>query len=224
MAINIFGRDGDESSKKRSKFADDVVGRFRSGHQLNRRPVALSEWRVTTGDPEVADSVRRLLGGDKPAKWETQGEDNLEVFTDAQQVDIIIDGPSSVRSSMVLWGRNGKLIRACDGVQQKDDAKSDCACPQTLAELKAESKDGTACEPSIQIVFALADDPDLGLFRFQSGSWSLAEDINTVEKKLAEIDGPAAATLALEVVEFTTKAGEHRKFTKPVVKVIGPAA
>ena len=45
---------------------NDVVGRFRSGHQINKRPAALSEWRVTTGDPEVAEKIHDILGGDAP--------------------------------------------------------------------------------------------------------------------------------------------------------------
>ena len=59
MAIRIFDVDTDE---KKGKFADDVVGQFRSGTQINRRPMALTEWRVTTGDPDVAYAISELLG------------------------------------------------------------------------------------------------------------------------------------------------------------------
>ncbi|WP_286689674.1 MULTISPECIES: hypothetical protein [unclassified Aeromicrobium] len=40
----------------------DIVGRFRSGYQANDRPVALQNWRITSGDPEVADKVADQFG------------------------------------------------------------------------------------------------------------------------------------------------------------------
>lgn len=220
MGIRIF--DVDPDAKPKSQFSDDIVGRFRSGAQINKRPVALEAWRVTTGDPEVAAAVQGLFGGDEPAPWETQAEDNLEVYTEATTFDVILDGPQSVKTSMVLWGRNA-LIRSCDGVTQTDDKRSPCVCPQAVSERKEAAKAGTGCEPSIQVYFRLADDPDLGRFKFFSGSWSFAGEVGTAEAALEKIDGPARASLTLEVVEYTTKTGREVRYTKPVLKVLGPA-
>ena len=41
----------------------DIVGRVRSGAQIQGRPVALQEWRFTTGDPDVAAAVAEKYGG-----------------------------------------------------------------------------------------------------------------------------------------------------------------
>lgn len=227
MGLRIFETDPDAAPKPRQRFADDLVGRFRSGYQINGRPASLERWRVTTGDPEVADSLHELLGGEAPQEWEAQGEDNVELFTDADSIDIVLDGPSAIRSEMVLWGRSG-AIRRCDGVEQKGVDKDDpaagkgCECPATFADRKEAAKKGTGCQPSITVYFRLADNPDLGRFKFTSGSWSLVRDLPEPEGKLAEIDGPALATLALEVVEYES-GGKKRKFTKPVLSITGPA-
>lgn len=218
MAINIFKVDPNAKSQR---FSDDIVGRFRSGAQVNGRPLALEEWRVTTGDPEVAKAVQDMLGGDDPQEWATQTEETLEVFTKSKTLEVVFDGPGAIRSGMVLWGRNG-IIHQCDGEVTTEGT----ACPQagkTVKERKEAAKAGHGCEPNIQVYFRLAEDPDLGKFKFFSGSWTLAEDIGDAEAALERIDGPARGTLTLEVVEYTTKAGQHRRFTKPVVKVKGPA-
>ncbi len=216
MAIDIFKVDPTASAPRDN---DELVGRFRSGAQVQGRPMALSEWRVTTGDPEVADAIAERFGG-TPAQWETTTEENLEIYTTVPHVEIIVDSPSAVVTKMVLWGRKG-MIRKCDGVTQEDG--SACVCPQTVKERKEADDAGTGCAPSIMIFFRLAEDPDLGKFRFMSGSWSMAKEIGDAEEALVAIEGPALCRLKLVPVEYETKAGVKRNFTKPVLEVVGPA-
>jgi hypothetical protein len=188
---------------------DDVVGRFRSGHQISGRPAALTEWRITTGDPEVASEVYDLLGGDAPQEWEARAEDNIEVFTASKEVEIILAGPKALRQRMVLWSRAGKLISDSDG--------------ETLSDGDVEAhvtSNGPA--PQIEICFRLAARPDLGVFVFQTGSWSLAQQLATdqIEAKIAGARAPVAARLSLELVSFVSKngpkAGEDVRYTRPV--------
>lgn len=234
MALKIFGENGPGNGGGK-KFSDDIVGRFRSGYQSGtgkkKTPQALSEWRVTTGDPEVADAVQGLLGGDKPAEWEATGEDNLEVFTEAPEVRIVLEKPSALRQAMILWGRNGKMIRKGDGetIDHPEDQKGDPdpQAGQTLQERKAAAKDGTGAEPQIEVYFRLAEEPDLGIFKFQSGSWSMVSDLayNETEEEIEDLfaDGAESveATLRLEEVSFEAKsgpmAGKTVTFTKPVL-------
>lgn len=228
MGLRIFGTDPETQPKPRQSFKDDVVGRFRSGYQLNGRPAALTEWRITTGDPDVADKVFDLLGGDKPQNWEAKGEDNLEVFTASQDVEIILEGPKALRQKMILWGRNGKVIQSGDG-ETLDDGTPDPDAELTFAERKQKGRDGTGPEPQIEVYFRLAEDEDLGIFKFQTGSWSLAQDLAAynVEDELKAIDGRAKAVLSLEHVEFVAKngprAGQTVSYTKPVLSIKGAA-
>lgn len=224
----LFENDPDSAPKPRRAFADDVVGRARSGFQINGRPSSLEKWRMTTGDPEVADAVHKLLGGkDGPQEWEAKGEDNLEVFTDAPALEILLDGPKSVRSEMVLYGRPGKPpIRRCDGVSQSGEGNEGkpCACPSSYGERKEAAKAGHGCEPSVAIFFRLAGDPDLGVWKFQSGSWSLMREIGPALDELDALDGPARAKLSLEEVRFTPKGKTTEvRFMKPVLEILGAA-
>jgi hypothetical protein len=238
LALRIFGNDPSTEQKPRQRFADDIVGRFRSGYQLNGRPAALTDWRVTTGDPEVAAAIFDLLGGDAPQEWEAKGEDNLEVFSASPSVEIILEGTKAIRQQMILWGRNGKPIQAGDGetLTYPDDQKGqpDPDAQLTFAERKQKARDGIGAEPQIEIYFRLADNPDLGIFKFQTGSWSMASDLAyaDVEGDLADYasdseTGRVAATLSLEEVSFTAKngprAGQVVQYTKPVLKIKGAA-
>lgn len=223
LALRIFEVDPESAPRPRQRFADDIVGRFRSGYQISKRPAALEKWRVTTGDPEVAARIAELFGGE-PQEWDAQGEDNLEVFTNVDKVKIILNGPGAVRQEMVLWGRT-RPIRRCDGVEQhgEGDEGKPCECPSTLRARIEAADAGKGCEPSTTIIFRLADDPDLGRFRFASGSWSLVKDLHGIEDRIAEFGGPVYAWLALAAVEIET-AGQRRRFVKPVLDLIGPAA
>jgi len=238
MGLNIFGNDPATSQKPRQRFADDIVGRFRSGHQLNGRPASLNEWRVTTGDPEVADAIHEILGGEAPQEWEAKGEDNLEVFSASAEVPIILEGEKALRQKMVLWSRSGKLIQSGDGqtIDYPEDRKGepDPDAALSFQERKAKARDGIGAEPQIELYFRLAEEPDLGIFKFQTGSWSMASDLayNDVEGELADYaadseTGKVKATLKLERVEFTAKngprAGQLVSYVKPVLTIKGAA-
>lgn len=236
MSLKIFGGENGQPVKKQST-TSDIVGRFRSGYVANDRPVALTEWRVTTGDPEVAGKVADLLGADGHQNWDAHGEDNIEVFGKEQTIEIILEGTKALRQAMVLYGRKG-IIYVSDGetISYPDERKgeADPQAGQDLATRKAKAKEGTGAEPRIEVYFRLASDPDLGIFKFQSGSWSFASDLgyHGVEDAIADAveasdEGKVAATLTLEGVEFTAKngprAGQLVSYTKPVLIIKGAA-
>lgn len=230
MSLKIFGGPNGAPEKKSSTYSDDLVGRFRSGMQIDDRPVALSSWRITTGDPEVADAIHESLGGESPKEWDARGEDNIEVMTDAEEVEIILEGSKPLRQAMVFYGRKG-IVYVSDGEEISYPAERkgepDPQAGQTFQERKAASNEGTGADPRVEIFFRLAENPDLGVFKFQSGSWSLVSDLgyNGTEDEIADLiaDGhKVRATLALEEVSFVAKqgprAGKTVSFTKPVLK------
>ena len=195
--------------------ASDIVGRVRSGAQIQGRPVALQEWRFTTGDPEVAQAVADKYGG-SPQEWVTTTEESLEVMSTAGSLPVIL---TAIQSEFVLWGRGSTPIRSCDGSVQKDNLKTSCVCPSDVRDHKEQARAGSACQPSVRATFRLADLPDLGLWRFNSASWQLAGEVNAAEEALAAAGGEAWGVLALELVEYTTKNGRNVSYTKPIIEV-----
>ena len=82
--------------------------------------------------------------------------------------------------------------------------------------------DAGACQvpgggPSMHMRFRLPDMPEKGLWKFQSSSWQLAQEIPDLSAHLKAGES-GAGTLSLKLIEWTTKAGETRKFTKPVLQ------
>lgn len=203
----------------------DVVGRFRAGHQIGSHPAALNEWRITTGDPEVASRVHDLLGGESPRTWAAKGEDNLEVFTASSEVAIVIENAKALRERMVLWNRAGKPVYVSDGEYVLDDAghpteDKDPDADLSFAERKTKARDGFGAEPDIELYFRLAEDPDLGVFKFKTASWGFASDLayNGVADALAAAEGATKAILKLEPVSFVAKNGPRKGQTVSYTK------
>ncbi|MEU9047518.1 MULTISPECIES: hypothetical protein [unclassified Kitasatospora] len=218
--MRIFETDPD--AKPRGTFSDDTVGRFHSGKQdEDGTPVALDEWRISTGDPEVASAVAQLFGG-TPEETETDKENFIVVDTSTAKVKVVIDGASAISSDLKLWN-GSNLIHHCDGIEflsPEEDKGKPCRCPSLMVDRKAAAKVKRGPSPSISVLFRLADDPNLGIFRFQSGSWKLAEVLYEVENALDRIGGEALCSLELERVEYTTKRGRDVSYVKPVIRVL----
>lgn len=219
-SLAIF--DTDPDARPRPKFTSDIVGKFRSGMlTAANRPISLPNWRVTTGDPDVADAVAAALGGESET-WDTSGEDIYQVLTKSASVDVIVESGDAIDSRLILWGRSGP-IHECDGARYlgpDEDKGQPCGCPPLLTERKAWAKTGRGPAPSISITFRLASNPTLGKFKFTSSSWELAKVAHEYAEALDKVGGPAVCRLSLELVEFTTAAGVDVSFRKPVLKVM----
>ena len=219
MAINIFDVQNDAP-----KVTYDVVGRFRAGHTINKRPQSLQEWRVTSDDKAVLETIAKQFGG-TVQEWDNEKQP-FEVFTDATAVNVVVE---KIFSAMTLWGRNG-VIRKCDGQtisypeEQAGQPCPTCSTAPDLATRKQMAQQGTGCQPDVTIRFRLKDFEDLGVFEFKSGSWNLAQDIGRSESALEKFGGKAVGTLALEPVEWVQKStGQTRRFVKSVLNLTGPA-
>ena len=214
--INLFEVEQDI----RPKQSFDVVGRFRAGHQVKKRPMSLSDWRVTSDDPDVTAKVAELYGGTSQT-WDNERQPH-EVFTSVSSVKIVLEKSFS---GMTLWGRNAP-IRKCDGATlsyPEDQVGEACECAKfnSIADRKAAADKGTGCQPDITLRFRLAEAYNLGTFEFKTGSWGMAREINDIEATLAKFGGTAVGTLTLEPVEFTNSEGQLRKYTKTVVDLTG---
>lgn len=229
MALNerIFGTDP-RQAKPKPRCATGIVGWFRSGRLEGRMPVALDKWRVICGDPEVAEQVAVIMGGE-PKVWDTAGEDNLEVLTNSDAVKVIVAGADAIESNLDLLGMNGGAIHHCDGVAFLDaDRKGEpCDFPKYLADCKAAARSGRGPGPDIRITFRLADTPGLGKFCMRSGMWDLVGALHEYLSALHNVAGPALCTLKLETVSFVLGPGpmEGRtvKYNRPTLSVRGAA-
>jgi len=236
---NIWDADPDAAPQDRPSFENDIVGRFRSGRLVKvgrtETPESLNEWRVTTGDPTVAAKVAELLGGE-PESWETDNEDNLQVLTNSKTVQIVIE-PDGVDASFKQFIPGSGLVHHCDGfsfLSPDEDKGESCRCPSLIAERKLKAQQGRGPKPSVDVEFRLLDAPDLGKFRFNSGSWKLVEALAPLFADLDKYgnsgdDGnpgqPVRASLTIENVSYVPKkgprAGQTVSYNKPVIKVFG---
>ncbi|MER5304599.1 hypothetical protein ABT039_34745 [Streptomyces lasiicapitis] len=219
MAIRIFETDPDARPKQ--TFSDDTVGRFHGGKQVDGLPVAISEFRVTTGDPEVADAIAQLMGG-TPVETDSTSENFIEIMTGVDKVKVVLSGADAISSDLKLWNGN-VLIHHCDGVEFLSpdlDRGKPCGCPPLMEDRKAAAKAKRGPKPSISVTFRLAEDYDLGVFRMQTSAWTLAEVLHEVENALDKIGGEALCSLELELVEYTTKKGRDVSYRKPVIRAL----
>lgn len=225
--LRIYETDPDAKPKPKNQFMNDLVGRFRAGMVVGRLPQALSEWRVTTDDVDVADRIADLYGG-TAEEWDTDKSDNTQVLTDAKSVRVIIEKASDLTARMALYGNAGP-IHVCDGAYfveghpETEDIGEACGCAHQLAKRKEKAKAGTGPKPDIKLRFRLADDPELGIFMFSTGSWTLVEDLESLSRGLADADGPVKAELNLKLVEYTTKGGRDVSYHRPEIVILGAA-
>lgn len=193
---------------------NDVVGTFRSGEVRRRQPVALTEWRVTTDSPDVAETIEQLLGG--ATSENDSDKESLQVHTTTSSVDVEIE---SIDSGFVVFS-NGAFVRSCNGSVQLggDEAGQPCPCDGLDVEQRKAFAAKGGCKPDIKVVFRLTEAPNLGRFQFRSGAWTLLESVQAVETKVDEAreDGKTVpGRIAIEQV--TSKAG--KQFTLPRVQV-----
>lgn len=236
MALDIWTTDPDNKPKPRKVFVNDTVARLHSGYMepaangKKAYPVALSEWRVSTGDMTVASAVGELLGGTPVENEESPNENFIDVYTEAASIEIIVD-PGGLTSDMKQWS-NGKLIHHCTGtvfLSHPLDAEKvgeACGCPKLFAERKEAAKNGMGPDPDIRLNFRLADDANLGLMYWKTGSWTLAKVLHEVENDLERVGdgGPVLVRLELEEVSYVAKKGKMKgttvEYTKPNVRVL----
>lgn len=109
----------------------------------------------------------------------------------------------------------------CDGEAVESDGKRplECTFSEFTNKKEFEAEDHV-CKPTVKLRFRLTDDPQLGIFEFQSCAWSLITEVSGLLYELQQYDGPVAASPTLEPVEFES-GGKAIRFTKPVVDLRG---
>ncbi|QDH92131.1 unknown function [Streptomyces phage Dubu] len=222
--LDIFATDPDAKAQREEREAasqratrPEFAFQFRSGKMNGRQPVSLRQWRITTPRLQVAEALKELYGG---TITEAPNGD-YAVDTETNKIEVVVDA-SKIESKLIQWA-DGLPVHECDGsvfLSPDDDKGNPCGCPRILAERKEKAKQRRGPKPNIVIPITLPQDEELGLGKYTATAWSFAEDLPYTMKALERIDGPALCVLRLEHVEYTTKSGEAREFTKPVLDVV----
>jgi hypothetical protein len=228
LKINTENTTPSESESESS----DVVGRFRAGYQDSEGMHSLPAFRVTTGDAKLMDELVKLFGLNKdfgpdagPQEWDATGEDFLEAYTAAAQVNIVLEGASAYRSSLVrrtadgdfMYSTDGEIITAV-GEDYEDEFEVGNPDPQAGQDIntrKAKAKKGLGSKPDIRVRFRIADHEDFGVFEYRTGGWSLVD--NSPEGKLQRL-GEGHIKAVLKLSEVKTK---RWTYTKPELLVRG---
>jgi hypothetical protein len=197
---------------------DDFVGTIKTGEQINGRPVALSEFRVVSDDPNVCKALAEKFNGEVSTFQSMNGAEKHQVHNLGETIDIVL---LTIKSRFALKDNNNQVIRSCSGEQQYDEKKSSCVCPSDVREMKQKAD---SCKPDIFAVCRFKGLEELGKFRFYSGSWNLAEQVNAVEQDLEAAGGEADAEFSIVQVSYQTKQGQNRSFSKPSIKVLAPVS
>jgi hypothetical protein len=186
--------------------SSDVVGTIRTGKMDPRTntPYSLESFRFTADHPDITAKLAELYGG-KPGEWETAKPDKFELLSETNVLAVEV---RHFDSEFILWGAN-KPIRVCDGQNQKDDDGDECQCPGDYWEHRDMAAKGKACKPNVSSKLILLDAPELGMFKFSSGSWLLASDVDEIEAFLADADHNSQMYFSIET--YQTKQGQTRQ-------------
>lgn len=201
-----------------------TTGRMHGGYLDGVTPISLDHWRVTTSALDTATRAAALFGGRPQIVDASDGTRFYEVFTEAASINVIIETPDSIGTVFVLWSHDRTTAMRGDGYTL-DDGSSDPDAELPIAERKERAKKGLGTAPETTVYFRLADDPDLGIFKFiQRNSWNLERNLarDGFYEKLDASDGPVLVELKREPVSFTAKqgprAGQLVSFTQTELK------
>ena len=196
-----------ETHDTKEQFDDGCVGQIRIGGAKNGVPFTTETIRITADESKTLAKLAKKLGGD-PVEWETNKSDRFEILTDNNSVEVEC---YEWDAAFERWHEK-KRVNHCDGKQQFNGEP--CECPFSIDEKKEAAKQGKACKPKFKAKVGFADDPELGKFRFESGSWNLLKKSNVIEEHIA--DGHAPIEIAIG--DFTNKKGQLVRFPKVSTK------
>lgn len=221
---NLFNADQADTGK--SKY-EPPVAKLTAGMQTaSGAPKNLSTWRITSEDHNILSAVSELFGGEVRS-FKTPRASGEHVITNAHDIEAIVDGPDDVEVAAILW-ENSRPAHKCDfrvflnGTGTGTPGEP-CGCGDyTLRELKRRAKDGEGPSPSMRIDFRLAQDPELGKFRFQNGSWGLAKNIDAFRDAVVAAGEPVVALISKAYRSFEDQdTGELVEYREIVPTVTG---
>ena len=97
-----------------------IVGAIRAGGEKPERGVGrkLEAWRITSPRKQLCEQIATLYGGTVTG-WKSPVGDEFQVYTEADELPILVMPDYSLRQTYELWEGATKRTRVCDGVEEE---------------------------------------------------------------------------------------------------------
>jgi hypothetical protein len=195
------------------------LGRLRMGDsepvkgKKGRRPVKLTEWRLTSSNREAIETAAKLWGGEAH-EWEAApGEQQQwEVHTDASELNVLVPFPQDLkeRQRYELYTGGGRT-RACDG-QEELLSGGPCLC----------EPDQRECKLTTHLLVMLPELPGVGVWRLTTTGQIAARELLGSMLFLRQIHARsffATASLAIEQQSSKSPGHPEYQFVVPVLRL-----
>jgi hypothetical protein len=125
-----------------------LVGAIRAGgeKQPNKPGRKLESYRLTSPRRELIEQAAKLYGGDV-TPWKSPTGDEWQVYTEAEELPVLVMPGYSLRQSYELWEGATKRTRMCDGIDE-ELTSGPCICNAT---------GDTVCDIYTRLVVALPE-------------------------------------------------------------------
>jgi hypothetical protein len=178
-----------------------------------RRPVKLTEWRLTSPNREAIETAAKLWGGEAH-EWEgAPGEQQQwEVHTDASELNVLVPFPQDLEERQLyeLYTSGGRT-RACNG-QEEFISGGPCLC----------EADKRECKLTTHLLVVLPELPGIGVWRLTTSGRNAAQELAGTMRILRSIHARSHfATATLSIVQQTVKVhGQPEyQFVVPVLRL-----
>jgi len=178
-----------------------------------RRPVKLTEWRLTSPNWEAIETAAKLYGGDAHEWKDAPGEQQQwEVHTTTSELNVLVPFPQDLEERQLyqLYTAGGRT-RACNGREEFISA-GPCLC----------DPDNRQCTLVTHLLVLLPELPGIGVWRLTTSGYNAAVELAGAMRFLRTIHARSHfATAALAIEQRTQKVpGQaERQFVVPVLRL-----
>lgn len=188
------------------------IGRLRAGARGEKgNPTKLEAWRLTSRDQAVIEAAAERWGGVCQPWTGADGSDQWEVFTNTDQMSVIIP-PGDMAYSVFYeqWAAGGCKVR-CDGAWDTI-SDSECHC----------DPEERACDIHSRLSVMLPDLPGMGVWRLDTQGYYAAVELGGVVDIIASFSARGVmlpARLRLEQRSVKRTGQQVKRFIVPVLDV-----
>jgi hypothetical protein len=194
-------------------------GRLRMGDsepikgKKGRRPVKLTEWRLTSPNREAIETAAKLWGGEAHEWTGAPGEQQQwEVLTDASELNVLVPFPQELEERQLyeLYTAGGRT-RACNG-REEFISGGPCLC----------EPDKRECKLTTHLLVLLPELPGIGVWRLTTSGYNAAVELAGAMRILRSIHARshfATAALVLEQRQQKVPGQAERQFVVPVLRL-----